>query len=146
MNSDIVRLREETGAGVMDAKRALDDAKGDYAAAVKLIAERGLAKADKRQERATSAGLLETYVHNNRVGVLLDIRCETDFVARTDDFKTLAHDVAMHISALDPENVEALLKQPFVRDESQTVEELVKQVIAKTGENIKIERFTRYEL
>lgn len=146
MNSDIVRLREETGAGVMDAKRALDDAKGDYAAAVKLIAERGLVKADKKQERATSAGLLETYVHNNRVGVLLDIRCETDFVARTEAFKELAHSVAMHISAMDPESVEALLKQSFVRDESETVEELVKQTIAKTGENIKIERFTRYEL
>ncbi len=146
MNSDIVRLREETGAGIMDAKRALDDAKGDYAGAVKLIAERGLAKADKKQDRSTGAGLLETYVHNNRVGVLLDIRCETDFVVRSDPFRTLAHDIAMHISAIGPASVEELLAQPFVRDESVSIQDLIKLTVAKLGENIKVQRFTRYEL
>lgn len=146
MNNDIVRLRAETGAGVMDAKRALDDAKGDFAAAVKIILERGLAKADKKQDRSTGAGFLATYVHNNRVGVLLDIRCETDFVVRSEPFQTLAHDIAMHISAVAPENVEELLAQPYVRDESISIQDFIKQTVAKVGENIKIERFTRYEL
>lgn len=146
MTNDIVRLREETGAGVMDCKKALDDAGGKYDAARALIFERGAAKASKRQERKTGAGILETYLHNGRIGVLLEIRCETDFVAKNDTFKLLAHDIAMHIASMDPATVDDLLAQPFVRDESITVQDLVTQAIAKTGENIKIERFCRYEL
>jgi len=146
MTDAIVKLRKETGAGVMDCKKALDDAGGDYAKAKALIVERGAAKATKRQERKTGAGVLEAYIHNGRIGVLVEVRCETDFVAKNDTFKGLAHDVAMHIASMDPATVEELLAQPFVRDESVTVQDLVTQAIAKTGENIKIERFCRYEI
>jgi elongation factor Ts len=146
MDNVLIRLREATSAGVMDCKRALDDAGGDFEKAKKLIFERGVAKAEKRAERKTGAGLLETYVHNGRIGVILELRCETDFVAKTDVFKTLAHDLAMHIASMNPETIEELVKQPFVKDESITVGDLITQAIAKTGENTKVERFCRYEL
>ena len=146
MTDAIVKLREETGAGVMDCKKAIDDAGGDYEKARALIFERGASKATKRQERKTGAGVLETYIHNGRIGVLVEVRCETDFVAKNETFKALAHDIAMHIASMDPATVDDLLAQPFVRDESVTVQDLVTQAIAKTGENIKIERFCRYEI
>ena len=146
MTDAIVKLREETGAGVMDCKKALDDAGGDYEKARALIFAGGAAKATKRQERKTGAGVLETYIHNGRIGVLVEVRCETDFVAKNETFKALAHDVAMHIASMDPATVDDLLAQPFVRDESVTVQDLVTQAIAKTGENIKVERFCRYEI
>ena len=146
MDNILIRLREATSAGVMDCKKALDDAGGDFDKAKQLIFERGVAKAEKRAERKTGAGLLETYVHNGRIGVILELRCETDFVAKTDVFKTLAHDLSMHIASMNPETPEELLKQPFVKDESITISDLITQAIAKTGENIKVERFCRYEL
>lgn len=144
--SDVQRLREITGAGIMECKKALGDAEGDFDAAIRLIQERGLVRAEKKSDRATGAGLLETYIHNGRVGVLLDVRCETDFVARTADFKELAHNLAMHIAAMDPKDSEELLKQPYIKDPNVTIENFVKGVIAKVGENIKIGRFCRYEL
>ncbi len=146
MDNVLIRLREATSAGVMDCKKALDDAGGDFDKAKQLILERGVAKAEKRAGRKTGAGLLETYVHNGRIGVILELRCETDFVAKTDVFKTLAHDLAMHVASMNPETSEELVKQPFVKDESITVGDLITQAIAKTGENIKVERFCRYEL
>ncbi len=146
MNDILLRLREATGAGVMDCKRALDDAKGDYEKAKQLILERGVVKAEKKSERKTGSGILETYVHSGRIGVILELRCETDFVAKTDVFKELAHDLAMHIASMNPESVDKLLGQPFIKDESVAVKDLIAQVIAKTGENVKLERFCRYEL
>lgn len=143
---DVKKLREETGAGIMECKKALQDAKGDIDEAKNIIAEKGLLKAEKKSERKTGSGALESYVHNGRVGVLLELRCETDFVARTEDFKSLAHDLAMHIAAMNPENVEALLAQPFVKDPSKNVGDVIKQSIAKLGENTVVERFMRYEL
>lgn len=146
MINDIKKLRELTGAGVMDCKRALEDADGDVEAAVKLIHERGLIKASKKGERKTGAGLIESYIHNERVGVLLELRCETDFVARADVFRNLAHELAMQIAAMNPENMELLFNQPYIKDESITVSELIKRGIATLGENIKVERFCRYEI
>jgi len=146
MSDNIKKLREMTGAGIMECKRALEEAKGDIDTAKNIIAERGLAKAEKKSERKTGSGVLESYVHNGRVGVLLELRCETDFVAKTEDFKNLAHDLAMHIAAMNPENVEALLAQPFIKDSSKTIGDLIKSIIAKLGENTVIERFMRYEL
>ena len=146
MVSDIQKLRECTGAGVMDCKRALEASGGDFEGARAYIAAQGLAKAEKKSERKTGAGMLEAYIHGGRIGVLLELRCETDFVARGDLFKALAHDIALHISAMDPADVPALLMQSFVRDEAITVGDLVKNVIAKTGENVRVERFTRYAL
>ncbi|MEK7543110.1 MAG: translation elongation factor Ts [Patescibacteria group bacterium] len=146
MSEDVKKLREITGAGVMDCSRALRDSGNNLDKAVKLIAERGLDKAIKKQDRSTGAGLLHSYIHNNRVGVLLDLRCETDFVVRSDLFEPLAHELAMHIAAMNPADVKELLAQPFVKDESRTIEEVIKEVISKVGENIRVERFVRYEL
>mgnify|MGYP001580577460 CR=1 FL=1 len=131
MTQQVQKLREMTGAGVMECKRALKDAGGDIDKAVSIIHERGLVKAEKKSERATGAGLLETYIHNERVGVLLELRCETDFVARTKDFRDLAHILAMQVAAMGPKSVDELLKQAYIKDESIDVESLVKRVIAK---------------
>ncbi|TSC96102.1 MAG: elongation factor T [Parcubacteria group bacterium Athens0714_26] len=144
--SDIQRLREATGAGVMECKKALQDSGGDFDKAKDLINERGLVKAEKKGDRQTGAGLLESYIHNGRVGVLLELRCETDFVARSEPMKELSHNLVMHIAAMDPENIESLLTQLYVKDESQTVDNLIKQAVAKLGENLKVARFARYEL
>lgn len=146
MKDSIVKLREETGAGVMDCKRALADAAGDYEKAKALIAERGLAKAAKKGERVTGSGLVYAYVHQDRVGVLLELRCETDFVARTEDFHALAKEIAMQIAAMDPESPEALMTQEYVKDPSKTVEQFMKATVAKVGENIQVARFTRFAL
>lgn len=145
-SEDVQKLREITGAGVMECKKALEESAGDFDRAKAIIGERGLVKAEKKADRATGAGLLETYVHNGRVGVLLELRCETDFVARAEPVKQLAHDLAMHIAAMDPESVEAFLSQPYFRDPAQTTEQVIKQVIAKVGENLKVARFMRYQL
>jgi elongation factor Ts len=160
--SDIKRLREETGAGVMDAKRALEEASGDFDQARKLIRQQGIAAAAKKSERETSQGLVESYIHGaGRIGALVEVQCETDFVARTDTFKQLARDVAMQIAAMNPlgltvddvpEDVvgkredHALLKQSFIRDSGVTIEDLIQTAIGQTGENIKIGRFARFEL
>lgn len=146
MIDDIKKLRGETGAGVMDARRALKEAGGDLEKAKAIIQERGVIFADKKAGRKTGAGLLESYIHNNKVGVLLELRCETDFVARSEPFRRLAHELAMHIAAMDPRTVDELLNQAYIRDESKTVAQLVQEIIAKTGENIKVERFCRYEI
>jgi len=146
MTELVKQLRNETGAGVMDCRKALEEAQGDLDKAREIIQEKGLLKATKRAGRNTGAGVLETYIHNNRVGVLLELRCETDFVARSNEFKNLAHDLVMHIAALNPKDLETLLEQPFVKDDSQTIDQLVKGVAAKTGENTQIEKFCRYEI
>lgn len=140
------KLREETKAGVSDCRQALEDAGGDLAKAKKLIMERGLEKAAKKEGKETSQGIIESYVHGGRVGVLVEVRCETDFVARTDDFKKLAHEIALQVASMEPKNVNELLKSPYIRDTGLTVEALVKQTIAKVGENITIAKFTRIEL
>ena len=143
---DIQKLREITGAGVMDCKKAFVDSAGDFDKAKKLIEERGLIKAEKKGNRQTGAGLLESCIHKGRVGVRLELRCETDFVARAEPVKDLVHNLAMHIAAIGPETVEELLKQPYVKNESQSVDDLIKQVIAKVGENIKVAQFVRYQI
>jgi elongation factor Ts len=140
------KLREETSAGVSDCRQALEDAGGDYEKAKKLLMERGIEKAAKKADRETGSGLVEAYVHGGRVGVLVQVRCETDFVARTDDFKALAHEVAMQIAAMNPKDTKALLASPYIRDPKLTIEALVKQTIAKLGENITLGSFTRMVL
>jgi elongation factor Ts len=160
---DVKKLRDLTGAGVMDCKRALEEAGGDTDKAVAILREKGIARAEKRSDRETSQGLVESYIHaGGRIGVLVEVNCETDFVARTDDFKQLAHDIAMQIAGIDttlvvneqdlPADAEGsieetvLMKQPFIKDGSRTIESLVKDAVAKTGENIQIRRFVRYQL
>ncbi|PJA41599.1 translation elongation factor Ts [Candidatus Wolfebacteria bacterium CG_4_9_14_3_um_filter_37_9] len=144
--NQVQKIREITNAGVMECKKALEDTGGDFDKAVALIHERGLTRAEKKSERTTGTGLLHSYIHNERVGVLLELRCETDFVARNPMFKELAHDLAMHIAAMNPTDVSDLIKQNYVKDDSVVIENLVKGVIAKLGENIRVEHFCRYEI
>lgn len=159
---DVKRLREVTGAGVMDSKRALEKADGDFDKAREILREQGAAAAAKRSERETSQGLVESYIHGGgRIGALVEVNCETDFVARTDTFRALARDVAMQVAAMNPLALEvedvpadapgdraqhALLNQPFIKDSSKTIGDLVKDAIAQTGENVRIARFARFEL
>ncbi|PIR88478.1 MAG: translation elongation factor Ts [Candidatus Harrisonbacteria bacterium CG10_big_fil_rev_8_21_14_0_10_44_23] len=145
MSQDIQKLREETGAGVMDCKRALEEAGGDIEKAKEVIKAQGLAKAEKKGERNAGAGYLEAYIHQGRVGVLLKMNAETDFVTKNEKFQELSRNIAMHIAAMNPASVEELLAQPYVRDESTTIEEQIKQVIGTIGENITVGEFTRYE-
>lgn len=146
MDNNVQKLRIITGAGVMDCHRALKETNGNFDEAVKFIHEKGLIKAQSREGRKTSAGLLESYIHNERVGVMLMINSETDFVAKSEPFRELSHNIVMHIAATAPKDVVELLNQPYVKDETITIGNLVKQVIAKTGENINISQFCRYEL
>jgi elongation factor Ts len=141
------KLRGETSGGIADCRQALEDAKGNYAEALKLLKERGLEKASKREGKETSQGLVESYIHANaKIGVLVELRSETDFVARNDEFKKLAHEIAMQVAAMQPKDVKELLSSEYIRDASLTIDKLVKSVIAKVGENITIARFVRYQL
>lgn len=144
---DIKKLREKTGAGIADSRKALEDAKGDIKKAEGLVKSWGVENAAKKADRVVGAGLVETYIHSGgKVGSLVEVNCETDFVARTDEFKSLAHEVAMQVAAMDPSDVKELLKQEYIRDSSKKIDDLVKETIAKVGENIQVKRFMRFEL
>jgi elongation factor Ts len=144
---EIKKLRKKTGAGVMDAKKALEESKGNIGKAEEWIAKKGLARAEKKSDRETSAGAIYAYSHHNgSSATLVELNCETDFVAKTDDFMNLAKEVAMQVNSMGPETVADLLSQEYVRDPSITVEELIKQTSGKLGENIKLKRFQRFEL
>lgn len=145
--NDLKKLREETKAGVSDCRQALEDAGGDYQKAKKLISEHGLEKAAKKEGKETSQGIIESYIHSNgKVGVLVELRCETDFVARTDEFKHLAHELCLQIASMKPKNIEALLQSEYIRDQTVTITDFVKQTVAKVGENITVARFNRMSL
>jgi elongation factor Ts len=189
---EVSELRQRTGAGMMDCKAALEESNGDLDAAIELLRKKGMAKADKRAGRTASEGQISSYIHHNgKIGVLVEVNCETDFVARTDDFKNLVKSIAEHIAAANPlavdkdqipaekiaqerrifeEQVKAsgkpanlvdkivegkieafykevcLLNQPWVRDDKKTVGDLVKETSAKTGENIQVRRFARFQM
>lgn len=188
----IQKLRNITGLGMLDCKKALEEAHGDIEKSIDLLRKRGAALADKRADKETSQGMIVSYIHpGDQIGVLVEINCETDFVARTEDVKAFAKDIAMHIAAskplyVSPDQVDqayltkekeiaieqlktqgkpaamiekiiegkmskiaadvSLLKQQFVKDDSKTIEEFIKEISAKTGENIKIKRFARFEI
>ncbi|MDP2676331.1 MAG: translation elongation factor Ts [bacterium] len=150
MNSDIEtvkQLREETGVSIMACKRALAESNGDMEKAKEILRKESDAVAIKKTERETKAGVIEAYIHSNKkVGVLMELRSETDFVARNPEFETLAHDIAMHIAASAPESVNDLASQPFIKDMSVTIGDKVKEAIQKFGENIEISRFERFTL
>ncbi|KUK79528.1 MAG: hypothetical protein XD95_0320 [Microgenomates bacterium 39_7] len=144
---EVKKLRELTGARVLDCKKALEEAKGDFAQAEKIVAKKGLARAEKNQDRETAAGIIAQYVHNNgKVGALVEIRCETDFVAQNKEFKQMAKDVAMQVVAMNPQNVDELLAQEFIKDSSLKIENLVKTLSGKIGEKMVISRFCRFGL
>ena len=143
----IKQLRDSTGLSFNEIKKALDEAGGDKARAVDVLKARGAVVAQKKSSRSTEQGMVESYVHSNKkVGVLVELLCETDFVARNPLFGELAHEVAMHIAAMDPQDGQELLSQPYVRDQGVTVEQLISQYIAKLGENIKVGQFSRLQL
>lgn len=142
----IKTLREKTQAGFSDCKNALEEANGDMKKAEEILRKKGFEKAAKKSDRETKSGLVESYVHGGRIGVLVSLLCETDFVARTDEFKTLAHEIALQVSSMNPKDVSVLLKQEYIRDSSKTIEELIKETIAKLGENIQIGEFKRSEI
>lgn len=146
--ADLVRkLREKTGASMMDCKRALEDVKGDETKALKILQEKNKLTAMKKSERSAEQGIVEAYVHSNaKVGVLLELKCETDFVARNSEFRELAHDIAMHIAGMDSKDEKSLLEELFVKDPGITIKSLIESKIAKLGENIKVSRFARFEL
>ncbi len=140
----IKQLREETKAGVMDARQALVENDGDIKKAKEWLVKKGLDKAAKKADRETCEGLVESYIHHGgRVGAIVKLTCETDFVARTDEFKTLARELAMQVASMDPQTVDELLAQDYIRDTSKKVEDLIKETIAKVGENIKVEEIKR---
>ena len=158
----IKELREQCGAGIMDCRGALISCEGNVAKALEMLKEKGLAKAAKKADRATGAGLVEAYIHTaGRIGALVELNCETDFVARTDEFKELAHCLAMQVAAQSPRCIDeedipegedivpeegCLLLQPYIKDPAKTIKDIIIEAIAKVGENIKVSRFTRYEL
>ena len=158
----IKALRQMTGAGIMECKEALEKTGGDLEKATEVLRQRGFAQVAKRASRATTEGLIEAYIHTGgRVGALVELGCETDFVARTPEFRALAHDIAMQVAAMSPvylskeEMTEgetrppaqvSLLQQPFIKDNSRLVAEVVQELAAKVGENVRVVRFTRLAL
>lgn len=143
----VKQLREETGAGIMNCRRALEKADGDMKKAAEILKAEGIEKAEKKADRETGAGAVFSYIHGaGKVGVLVEIACETDFVAKTDKFQSLGKELGMQISAMNPASVEELLTQPYIRDSKMTIQDLVKSTIAGLGENIVVRRFTRFEL
>jgi elongation factor Ts len=192
----IKALRDKTGAGMMECKAALNEAEGSEEKAIEILRKRGLASASKKEGRVAAEGLVNAYIHaGGKIGVLLEVNCQTDFVARTEEFRAFVHDLAMHITAaeprytnkedvpgevlekekeialeqarLDPKNANkpqqvlekivegriskfyqetCLMEQPFVKDQNITVGDLVRQMISKTGENVRVRRFTRYKM
>jgi elongation factor Ts len=166
----VKELRERTGAGIKECKDILEQTGGDLNKAIEILRERGIEAAAKKATREAREGLIGVYVHYGaRVAALVELNCETDFVARTEDFIALANNLAQHIVALNPRYIHAdevsdeavaesgltrekfieetvLLQQPFVKDPSRTIEELIKEAIAKLGENIIVRRFVRYEV
>lgn len=158
----VKELRDQSGAGIMECKKALLQTRGDMDKALQILKEEGLLKAKKKAGRATTQGLIEAYVHTGgRIGAMVEVNCETDFVARTDEFKKLAHHLAMQVAAMPPQFVSkeeapegvdiepeaaCLLLQPYIKDPNKTIQDIITETIAKVGENIKIKRFARFEL
>ena len=158
----VKELREQSGAGIMECRNALVGTDGDVEGALQILKEKGLLKAEKKADRATNQGLIEAYIHTGgRIGAMVELNCETDFVARTDEFKELAHCLAMQVAALSPQfisqeeapegadiepEVACLLLQPYIKDPTRTIRDVIVETIAKVGENIKVSRFNRFEL
>ena len=141
----IKQLREETAASVQDCKRALEEAKGDFSAAKVILKKRGKDLAGKKSSRETNHGIVDSYIHpNKKLGVILELNCETDFVARSKDFQNLAHELCLQIAAFT-EDI-PLLKQAWVKDPKVTVKDLIEEYIAKVGENIIVKQYSRYQI
>jgi len=158
----IKELRDQSGAGIMDCRNALLEAEGDAEKALEILKQKGYLKAQEKAERAASQGVIDAYIHaGGKIGAMVKVNCETDFVARTDEFKELAHQLAMQITAMSPQFISeeeasgeadielqsaCLLLQPYIKDPDKTIQDIINETIAKTGENIKVSRFVRFEV
>ncbi len=143
---DIKKLREQTRAGIADCKEALSQSKGNMEKAKAWLKQKGFDRAAAKSEREVKSGVVDVYSHSGKVGVLIELLCETDFVARTEDFQNLAHELSLQIASMNPASVEDLLSQEYIRDATLTIDQLIKSVIAKLGENIQVGRFERLAL
>ena len=158
--SKVKELRDKTGAGVMAAKKALEESSGDVAKEEDILNQQGLSNALKKSGRETSEGVIQSYIHaGNKIGAMVELKCETDFVARTEEFISLAKDLAMQVAAMSPEFIyaadegadnsspeEILISQSFIKDPSLTIEDMIKSMISKVGENIKVSKIIKFDL
>ena len=156
----VKEVREKTGAGIMAAKKALEDSNGDVGKAEEVLKEQGLSNAMKKSGRETSEGVIQSYIHaGNKIGAMVELKCETDFVARTEEFIGLTKDLAMQVAAMSPNYIysedegaenasdeEILISQSFIKDPSLTIEDMVKSMISKVGENIKVSKIIKFDL
>jgi len=158
----IRQLREKTGAGIMDCRRALEQSEGNESRAIQFLQQQGLERAEKKSGRVAKQGVIDSYIHIGRVGAMIELNCETDFVAREDGFRALAHEIAMQVAASNPEFVDesdapadlsddekkqkVLMLQPFIKNDRQTIKDLIIERAARFGENVRVGRFTRFEL
>jgi len=158
----VKELRAQSGAGIISCRNALLEAEGDMEKAFQILKEKGIVKARKKVERLATEGMIEAYVHTGgRIGAMVEVNCETDFVARTDEFKKLSHNLAMQVAAMSPQFISSdqvpetadiepqtacLLLQPYIKDQSKSIQDVIVETIAKVGENIKVTRFARFEL
>ena len=143
----VKKLRAELGLGIMEIKAALEESEGDENRAKEILKEKGFKKAEDKAERETHQGRVATYTHSTgKIGVMVEVLCETDFVAKHEDFVNFTKELCLQIAAMEPENVETLMKQEFVKDSSKTIDEMLKALISKFGENMKINRFERFEI
>lgn len=141
--NQIKQLREKTGAGVADCREALEATMGDFVKATDYLKKKGIEKAVKKSDRETHQGRVFSYIHGGKIGVLVSLLCETDFVAKTDDFQNLGKEITLQVASMDPKNTMELLKQEYIRDPQTTIGDMIKSVIGKLGENVKIDGFTR---
>ncbi|UCH43302.1 MAG: elongation factor Ts [Dehalococcoidales bacterium] len=163
ISTDLLKeLREQSGAGIMECRNTLLEAEGNMDKALEILKEKALFKVEKKKDRAVSQGLIEAYIHaGGRIGAMVEVNCETDFAARTDELKELAHNLALQIAAMSPQflsseeapeeadinpQTDCLLLQPYIRDPDVTIQDIINETIAKVGENIQVGRFTRFEL
>lgn len=143
----VKKIRAESGLGIMEIKSALEEVGGDEAKAKELLKEKGFKKAESKAERETHQGRVATYTHSTgKIGVMAQVLCETDFVAKHEDFVEFTKDLCLQVAAMNPENVEILMKQEFIKDTSKTLEDMLKALIAKFGENMKVTKFERFEI
>jgi elongation factor Ts len=143
----IKKLREETRAGVMDCKRALEECKGDMRKSAEWLRKQGIAAAAKKKSREVKQGQIFAYIHaGGRVGAMVEVLCETDFVAKTQEFQNLCRELSMQVAAMDPQSVERLMQQEYIRDPKIKVKDLIDAIIGKLGENIQVKRILRFEV
>lgn len=144
---ELKKLRDETGVSVIQCKKALEEADGDFTKAKEILAKVAAKLAESKSDRVVSEGIVYSYIHtNHKIGVLLELTCETDFVARNEEFVKLAHELSMQVASTNPADLDELLSQDYIRDTSMKIQELIKLAIGKLGENINVRRFVRYQV